>query len=58
MAPPWLDIYTRDTERRHGFQAGLEEYERLRRELPALGYDVVLLPKVAPSARAEFVVNA
>ena len=58
MAPPWPEIYVTDAERRHGFQAGIEEYERLRRELPTLGYDVVLLPKVTPSARAEFVLNA
>jgi predicted ATPase len=58
LAPPWPEIYVTDVERRHGFQAGLEEYERLRRELPTLGYDVVLLPKVTPSARAEFVLSA
>jgi predicted ATPase len=58
LAPPWPEIYVTDAERRHGFQAGLEEYERVRRELPTLGYDVVVLPKVTPSARAEFVLSA
>lgn len=58
MAPPWPEVYVTDAERRHGFQAGIEEYERLREELPTLGYEVVLLPKVTPSARAEFVLNA
>jgi predicted ATPase len=58
MTPPWPEIYVTDAERRLGFRAGIEEYERLRQELPALGYDVVLLPKVTPSARAEFVLNA
>jgi predicted ATPase len=55
MAPPWPELYVTDEERRHGFEAGLAEYERLHRELPALGYDMVILPKATVSARADFV---
>ena len=42
----------------HSLRQKVEEYERLRQELPTLGYDVVLLPKVTPSARAEFVLSS
>jgi predicted ATPase len=58
LAPPWPEIYVTDTERRRGFEAGLAEYERLRRELPGLGYQVVILPKTTVAERADFVLGA
>jgi predicted ATPase len=57
LAPPWREIYVTDAERRHGFEAALGEYERLERELPALGYDVSVLPKANVSDRADFVLD-
>ena len=58
MAPPWPEIYVTDAERRHGFDAGLAEYDRLEKALPALGYEVITLPKVSVAARADFVLAA
>ncbi len=58
MAPPWPEIYEMDAERRHAFEACLPEYHRLEKALPVLGYEVILLPKVAVSARADFVLAA
>jgi predicted ATPase len=58
MAPPWPEIYETDAERRHGFEAGLEEYRRFESVLPALGYEVISLPKTAVAARADFVLDA
>lgn len=55
MAPPWPEIYETDAERRHGFEAGLPEYYRLEKALPALGYEVIPLPKTTVAARADFV---
>jgi predicted ATPase len=55
VAPPWPEIYVTDRERRHTFEAAMAEYERLDRELPSLGYEVVMLPKVTVQARAAFV---
>lgn len=55
MTPPWPEIYLTDPERRHGFEAAMAEYRRLMETLPTLGYDVIHLPKVSPSARADFV---
>jgi predicted ATPase len=57
LAPPWPEIYVKDTERRHGLEAGVAEYERLYRQLPALGYEVFILPKTTVSARADFVLT-
>lgn len=55
MAPPWPEIYVTDAERRHGLEAATKEYRRLIEALPALGYEVITLPKTSPSARADFV---
>lgn len=55
LAPPWPEIYATDAERQHGLAAALPEYRRLESVFPALGYEVVLLPKVPVSARADFV---
>jgi predicted ATPase len=58
LAPPWPEIYVTDTERRHGFEAGLAEYARLEQVYPALGYEVIRLPKATVPERADFVLAA
>lgn len=55
LAPPWPEIHVADAERRHGLDAALEEYHRLEAALPALDYEVVILPKTSVAARADFV---
>lgn len=55
MTPPWPEIYGTDAERRHDFEAGLAEYHRLEKAYPALGYEVIILPKIPVSDRADFV---
>lgn len=55
MAPPWPEIYATDGQRRHDIKTAIAEYRRLHEALPRLGYDVVILPKVSKSARADFV---
>jgi predicted ATPase len=58
LAPPWPDIYVSDDERRHAFDAAVAEYERLLETYPTLGYEVVTLPRVAVSARADFILSS
>lgn len=55
LAPPWPEIFRTDAERRHGFEAAVEEYESLRPTYERLGYRLVELPKVDVAARAGFV---
>ncbi|AYM81931.1 MULTISPECIES: AAA family ATPase [Agrobacterium tumefaciens complex] len=55
LTPPWPEIYRGDDERRHGFDAAVEEYERLVRDYEALGYDSVVLPKSGIEERADFI---
>ena len=57
LTPPWPQIYAGDAERRHGFDAALEEYDRLEKLYPALGYETVILPKVTVIERADFVLD-
>lgn len=57
LTPPWPQIYAGDAERRHGFDAALEEYDRLEKLYPALGYETVILPKVTVIERANFVLD-
>lgn len=57
LTPPWPEIYVCDDERQHAFNAAVEEYERLLTAYPALGYEVVVLPKVSVAERADFVLR-
>ncbi|WP_175068446.1 hypothetical protein [Bradyrhizobium uaiense] len=36
-------------------EAATAEHQRLMETLPKLGYDIVTVPKIPPSARADFV---
>jgi predicted ATPase len=57
LAPPWPEIYETDRERRHGLDLALAEYSRLLETYPSLGYEVLILPKVGVSERADFILN-
>lgn len=57
MTPPWPEIYRQDSERKHDFEAALEEYERLLKAYATLDYKTVILPKTGVSERADFVLR-
>lgn len=57
LTPPWPEIYEGDPERRHGFDAAVAEYDRLKNVYPALGYEAIILPKVTVAERADFVLR-
>jgi predicted ATPase len=54
LAPPWPEIYVTGSERRHGLDAGIAEYQRLIEAYPALGYEVTILLKISVAERVEF----
>lgn len=58
LVPPWRELFAADPERRHGFEAAVAEYEALAESYPRHGYEVVVIPKVAVAARADFVLAA
>lgn len=57
LAPPWPELFASDAERRHDFASAVAEYDRLAAAYPALGYDVILLPKVSVAERLAFVLE-
>src|ERR1700726_1784575 len=57
LAPPWPEIYETDPERCLGLDAALAEYSRLLETYPSLSYEVMILPKVGVSERADFILN-
>jgi predicted ATPase len=58
LTPPWPEIYVTDSERRHGLNAAVSEYQRLLDVYPSLGYEVTILPKVSVQERADSVLRA
>jgi predicted ATPase len=57
LTPPWPEIYATDAERRHALETALAEYDRLLYVYPSLDYEVVILPKVGVSARADVILQ-
>jgi predicted ATPase len=57
LTPPWPEIYQTDRERRHNLSDAVPEYEHLRELLPTLGYQVIILPKIDVTKRADFVLQ-
>ncbi len=54
---PSPEIFGTDPERRHDFDAALDEYERLRDALPRLDYTARDLPKSTVSDRADLILS-
>ena len=57
VAPPWPEIFANDPERRHGLEAAVEEFRRLRAALARLGYAAIELPRTSVADRARFVLE-
>lgn len=57
LAPPWPELFVSDAERRHDFASAVAEYDRLAVAYRALGYDVILLPKVGVAERLAFILE-
>jgi len=54
---PWPELFVSDGERQHDFASAVAEYDRLAAAYPALGYDVILLPKVSVAERLAFILE-
>ncbi|WP_369406695.1 AAA family ATPase [Chromobacterium alticapitis] len=58
LTPSWPEIYVQDSERRHGLDRAMEEYTRLLKTYPTLGYNMDILPKISLKERADFILSA
>ena len=57
LTPPWPEIYVKDNERRHDLADGVDEYKRLCKVYPSLGYKLHILPKASVADRADLVLK-
>ena len=55
MMPPWPEIFSNDDERKHSFEDALASYEAQLRTYERFGYQIIFVPKLDVSARADFV---
>ena len=53
--PPWREIYETDAERKQDWAEAEATFEKIRRQLPSLGYEAVIVPKASVQERADFV---
>lgn len=55
IAPPWAEIYAKDTERKQDWAEAVATHDAMARVYRELGYTLVSLPLVATDERAAFV---
>ncbi len=55
IAPPWPEIYATDGERRQSISEAERTHDVMAEIYPALGYELVALPRVALAERLAFV---
>lgn len=57
LAPPWPDIYATDTERKQTLDEAVNTYSLIVEAYADCGYEVVEIPLMSASVRADFVLN-
>lgn len=57
VVPPWRELFANDAERRHNFDAAVQEHIHIEKALDTLGYMRIELPKVSVQKRAEIVLK-
>jgi predicted ATPase len=55
MSPPWEALFQSDSERRHGFDEAVAEYEVLVPTYRRDGYEPIFLPEASVTERMAFV---
>lgn len=55
MSPPWEALFQSDSERRHGFDEAVAEYEVLVPTYRCYGYEPIFLPEASVTERMMFV---
>jgi predicted ATPase len=55
IAPPWLEIFRRDAERKQDFDEAVRTYEAMVAVYQGLFYDLVELPRCGVADRVDFV---
>ena len=55
--PPWLEIYSHDSERKQDFQEAIETYQAVKKAHLVCGYQLIEVPKVPILKRVEFILQ-
>lgn len=55
VVPPWRQIFATDAERRHGYDSAVAAHSDLIATYARLGYNLIEVPRLDPSDRANFV---
>lgn len=55
IAPPWPEIFERDSERRQSFEEAVRTYEAMVASYEGLGYRLIELPRCSVPERVAFV---
>lgn len=57
LFPPWPEIYCHDTERKQDFKEAIETYHAVKEGYLNCGYEVIEIPKVSITERAEYILK-
>lgn len=57
LAPPWKEIYRRDSERKQDFIEADRTYQYMIEAYRECGYETIELPKLTAAARAKFILD-
>lgn len=57
ILPPWEEIYQTDNERKQDFEEAVRTYEVLGKTYQNLGYELIEIPKMKITERAEFIIK-
>lgn len=57
LAPPWSEIYETDNERKQDFAEAERTFKQMADVYGEWGYQLSLLPKLPPAARAQFILD-
>ncbi len=57
VTPPWGEIFSQDSKRKHSFEDAVSEYNRLLKFYAKSGYHVVEIPKTDTKTRLQFLIT-
>lgn len=57
ILPPWAEIYETDNERKQNFKEALRTYEVMYKTYSNLGYNLIEVPKISTTERADFIIR-
>jgi len=55
---PWQEIYTNDDERKMTYEEAVAFSNDVRKVYETLGYSIIDVPRLAPSERAQFILDS